>query len=103
MSDSQPEIRKNYFKNNISGIDISGSGVPVLGSATNYGLNIFKNNSEFAIVNNSQNTIIAIGNYWDTIDPDAIDNKIYDDDENSNSGPVIFEPFMDEVPDPDDD
>jgi parallel beta-helix repeat protein len=99
---ADPVIRRNTFENNHYGVIISGSSIPDFGLPTEDGQNIFNNNSEYAVKNNTSGSILAVGNYWNTTDPEAIDSKIYDDDEDSDSGPVIFEPYLAEAPDFDD-
>ncbi|MBU1945733.1 MAG: right-handed parallel beta-helix repeat-containing protein, partial [Nanoarchaeota archaeon] len=56
--------------------------------------NIF-NNTEYNFYNYQLSGILAEYNYWGTTDCNEIDNKIYDDEENTYAGEVVFEPFLD--------
>ncbi len=47
------------------------------------------------VYNETANTIYALRNYWGTTDPSYIESTlIYDDTQDSLSGPVIFQPFF---------
>lgn len=68
-----------------------------MGTASEYGENVFRRNESYALKNTSSDTVQAVGNYWNATDPSAIDDRIVDNEE-SGSGPVIFEPFLEEPP-----
>ena len=93
-----PTLRRNVIENNNVGVSISGSPSPNLGDSSGYGLNIIRNNAAFGIEHTTSDTIQAVGNYWDATSASEIDDKIYDDDEDGSSGPVIFDPFLEEPP-----
>ena len=47
----------------------------------------------FYIRNDSQNLVYAQGNDWGESNGAVIDDRLYDDDENNNVGPINFYPF----------
>jgi VCBS repeat-containing protein len=98
QASSAPVLRENHIEDNSIGISISGSLPPDLGTSSEYGLNVIQNNSTHDVENTSSDTIQAVGNYWGTTSASAIDNNIYDDDEDSGSGPVVFDPFLNAPP-----
>jgi hypothetical protein len=51
-------------------------------------------NGEWNLVNETPEQIPAWYNYWGMNDADSIDATIWDDDEDSLKGPVIFDPFL---------
>ena len=85
-----PVISGNSVVNNNLGIRLSGESTPSLGTASDYGRNVFRNNDDFAVRNNSDETVQAVGNYWNATTASAIEERL--------SGPVAFEPFLDEEP-----
>ena len=91
-------IQENVAQSNQHGILTSGSQVPELGTSSEYGKNLFRSNSGYALKNTSSETVQAVGNFWGSTSASAIDDKIYDDDEDGSSGPVIFDPFLEEPP-----
>lgn len=91
-------VRSNAIESNNIGVSISRSSTPTLGTPSEYGLNVIQNNSTYDVENTSSDTIQAVGNYWGTTSASAIDNNIYDDDEDSGSGPVVFNPFLNVPP-----
>ena len=90
-----PILRNNLIENNFEGVSLNSKGATLdLGTAANPGHNAFVNNLNHELVNFSNDTIFAINNYWVDIDSAVIDTvHIFDDDESSNSGPVMFIPF----------
>jgi murein DD-endopeptidase MepM/ murein hydrolase activator NlpD len=99
IQDAGGVVHRNIIKKNDTGIGISGSPIPDLGTPSSYGENIFRNNGDFAVRNYSGEAVQAVGNFWNATDASEIDDRIYDDDESSGSGPVEFQPFLDEPPD----
>jgi PKD repeat protein len=91
-------LRSSCILNNGSyGIYISGSIVPDLGR-NNYleaGVNVIKDNNSKGVqlYNNCLLDVNAIYNDWGVYTDTEIDNIIYDDDENSNRGEVLFNPW----------
>jgi hypothetical protein len=85
-----PTASDNTIENNGVGVSLSGSAAPSLGTASDYGRNVFRNNDDFAIRNNSDETVQAVGNYWNATTASAIEERL--------SGPVAFEPFLGEEP-----
>ncbi|PSQ87819.1 MAG: hypothetical protein BRD30_08155, partial [Bacteroidetes bacterium QH_2_63_10] len=91
-------VRSNVIEENDTGVFISGSSTPTLGTSSAYGVNVIQNNTAYGVRNASSDTIQAVGNYWGSADASTIDAKIYDDDEDSGSGPVVFDPFLQSPP-----
>jgi len=98
QSSPAPTFERNVIEENEAGVRLSGLSLPDLGTASNYGENVFRRNDSYAVKNTSNETVQAVGNYWDATSVSAIDDKIYDDDEDGSSGPVLFEPFLDAPP-----
>lgn len=82
----------------VAGVLTSGSFVPDLGTAQDFGNNlIFGNESLFEryeIVHNSMTKMFAIGNYWLAVTKAEIDQKIFDVGENQAAGEVVVVPFL---------
>ncbi|MFC2146411.1 DUF1565 domain-containing protein, partial [Acidobacteriota bacterium] len=89
-------ITGNTITNNRNGIFIKDSSQPDIGGGgESSGGNAIRNNENHDITNYSPHTIYAKNNYWDHSSEEDIDkNDIYDDDENSSSGEVVFVPFQ---------
>jgi hypothetical protein len=69
------------------------SGQPDLGTIKDFGRNAFLSNSGWEVYNNTPDTIYARYNDWESFDSLTIDaNHIFDDDENSSKGIIIFMP-----------
>ncbi len=100
--DASATVRRTIAEGNQTGVSISGSSTVDLGTSSTDRENILQNNGSYDVRNNTSNTISAIGNFWGLTDASAIDARIYDDDERSSAGPVLFEPFLNEEPDLDD-
>jgi parallel beta-helix repeat protein len=62
------------------------------------GNNIIRNNTNWNVVNMTENAVSAYRNYWGLADAAAIDATIEDDDEDGSLGPVNFDPFLTEEP-----
>jgi hypothetical protein len=63
------------------------------------GFNVIRNNEEWDFYNGCIYEIKAEYNYWDHTTAEEIDSlDIYDDDEDSESGAVDFEPFLTSLP-----
>jgi len=114
---SNPLVRRNTFIGNQGNVIlIAGKGVtpvtplPKLGGPFTHGdvgannFLIHYNDPPFNteagrvgqrhVYNETANTIYALYNYWGTSDPSYINTVlIYDDTQDSQSGPVIFQPF----------
>jgi hypothetical protein len=93
-----PTVRGNVIENNNVGVSVSGSLSSDLGTPSERGRNIIRNNTEFGVKNTTSDSVQAVGNYWSVTSASAIDDRIYDDEENSGSGPVIFDPFLNAPP-----
>jgi len=76
------------------GIDLGSTGAADGGPSPDSGLNAFLENGEWNIRNDAEDSIHAAYNYWGMFSADSIDASIMDDDEESLSGPVLFEPFL---------
>ncbi|MDX8339284.1 right-handed parallel beta-helix repeat-containing protein [Draconibacterium sp. IB214405] len=55
-------------------------------------------NSTYDIFNNSTQTINATNNYWNYTDPTIIEERIYDQVDNSSKGLVEYDPYLLEEP-----
>ena len=89
---TEPRISSNEIINNDSnGIYIINYAHPNL----NNGINAIYGNDHNNLYYNNSTTdqLDAYNNYWGTEDIEAIDNSIYDDDENINCGVVFFLPI----------
>jgi len=95
LENSSPTIRHCVINENLgNGIHIV-SGHPDLGTVNDPGGNDFIDNFGWEVYNNTPDTIYAQQNYWEEEDSAEIDNNhIFDDDENSSKGMVIFTPFI---------
>ncbi len=58
------------------------------------GMNAFLENGNWNLRNMTPDTIFTCYNFWGLTDPDSIDARIRDDEEDSQYGPVIFEPCL---------
>ena len=99
VSAGEAKLRSNTIRwNNECGIKIRGAGID-LGNETDAdsGMNAILENGEWNIWSNIPDTIFAWYNYWGLNDADSIDATIWDDDEDSLTGPVLFEPFLDDL------
>ncbi len=105
-----PTFRGNHIKNNTRyGIYINGnSSVPNLGANNpeDKGNNTIRDNDSggspfpYQVYNATANTINAHYNFWGYTTAPEIDAHIYDNDENSGLGEVLFEPWLDDEPTP---
>ena len=95
-------VTGNQIRWNPWGITIQGRPKPNLGNinntdTTDNGKNYFINNFARGIdlFNTTPDSIYAQNNYWNTIDPDSVEMKIFHKpDTTANYGLVIFTPFM---------
>ena len=88
-------VRNSIFKNNTYGVLSEGYYTDLGKNSTDsVGNNIFTGNTDYDIKNRNSQTIYAIMNKWDGTTSAEIDNKLYDDDENSSLGEVIFTPWQ---------
>ena len=94
VDDAGGSVQTTVFQNNNIGISISEPQMFNLGTPSAYGLNVIRNNETYDVKITSPDTIQAVGNYWGTTTASVIDANIYDDNEDSGSGPVLFEPFL---------
>lgn len=94
------QVRRTTIKNNtLVGVDIFESGIDLgLNEIGEEGRNIIGQNGVCNISNMTSDTIFACHNYWDVIDTAKIDETLCDDDEDQQFGPVIYHPFLTEVP-----
>jgi parallel beta-helix repeat protein len=94
--DCKSIITGNTITNNKNGIYIKDNSQPDIGGGgESSGGNVIKNNENHDITNYSPHTIYAKNNFWDHSTEEDIDKyDIYDDDENSSSGKVVFVPFQ---------
>jgi parallel beta-helix repeat protein len=96
---SNTRIRGNTVQNN------SSCGIWILVTASDLGnkveadsgKNAILQNGEWNLKNESADSISAWYNYWGINDTESIDSTIWDDDEDSLAGPVIFEPFLSDL------
>ena len=100
---TSPQLRGNNFSNNLSyAIYINGNSSPSLGEniSTDPGRNVFHNNysGQYQIYNGSTNQIHAVGNLWDWSTAPEIDSHIYDDEENTSFGAILFSPWLSDLP-----
>ena len=94
------KVRRTIIKDNtLVGVDIHEPGID-LGRDNDEegGYNIIGQNLICNISNMTSDTIYACRNYWDISDTAKIDESICDDDEDQMYGPVIFSPFLTQVP-----
>lgn len=100
---TSPQLRGNNFSNNLSyAIHINGNSSPSLGEnlTPDPGRNVFHNNhsGQYQIFNASANQIHALGNFWDWDNAPEIDSHLYDDEENSSFGAILFSPWLSDLP-----
>jgi len=98
---SRPTLRLNKIDSTRrAGAFVLGANVPDLGQNGKPGHNSFTNNEDLAVVNHSNTPIQAFGNYWESsagvlLDSEhAIDQVIWDNEENSAAGAVDFSGFL---------
>ncbi|MDP2359832.1 MAG: right-handed parallel beta-helix repeat-containing protein [bacterium] len=100
---SSPDIsHSRIVDNSYTGLRIE-SGQPRFGAADHSarGYNTFLGNgggAGFQVRNETSNTIEGCYNDWGVYTAAAIDALIYDDNEASSRGPVIFDPFIIDAP-----
>ncbi len=84
-------IRKSVFKDNLAGIRMVDGNIDVTDS-------VFENNKEYAVFNESTNTLNAINNWWnDAAGPIVVNGEINDPREKVR-GNVLFSPFLTSLP-----
>ena len=101
ISSEDISIRNNRFESNRIGVNIWDARdyhFIFLGKnhTDSLGNNTFTANSEYDIYNDTPIKIYAIGNKFDGTTAQEIDAKIYDDNEKSSNGEVIFTPWLQE-------
>lgn len=91
------KIRNNLISGNLWGITAIYYNNIDLGKIDDYGGNIIydnsNNNIEYALFNNSNNDIQAVGNYWGHADGQSIEDVIFHKADSSIYGLVNYEPF----------
>ncbi|MFN3560441.1 MAG: right-handed parallel beta-helix repeat-containing protein [Chloroherpetonaceae bacterium] len=97
-----PIITGNFIKGNLWGVTIQGTAQPNLGDLSNSnpdddGRNTFIDNlqgtTNYALYNNTSNTIRAQNNFWGTTDLALIQQRIWGAGDIQNPPSVIFQPF----------
>lgn len=97
-----PIITGNFIKGNLWGVTIQGTAQPNLGDLSNSnpdddGRNTFIDNlqgtTNYALYNNTTNTVRAQNNFWDTTDLASISERIWGAGDVQNPTTVIFQPF----------
>lgn len=89
-------VRNNQIRGNLWGITILSNAVIDLGTATDYGNNVFKNNGNagntVAFFNNTPNQVSAIGNCWreDELSNDAMVQSVIG---SQTANTVSFKPY----------
>ena len=87
---SRPTVRGSQIRTSPYGIIILDYSCPFLGSEEEGGGNRIQGNSQWEIYNLSPLRIQAQGNFWGKDQPAEIDRRIYDDEEDSRLGEVVF-------------
>lgn len=89
-------IRNNVITGNLWGITAIYYHTIDLGTAEDHGNNSFfdngNNGETYALYNNANNDISAIGNYWGSNDPDFAETVIFHQPDQSNLGLVTYQP-----------
>ncbi|MCS6989719.1 MAG: right-handed parallel beta-helix repeat-containing protein [Chloroherpetonaceae bacterium] len=97
-----PIITGNFIKGNLWGVTIQGTAQPNLGDLSNSnpdddGRNTFIDNlqgsTNYALYNNTSNTIRAQNNFWGTTDLAQIQQRIWGQGDAQNPATVIYLPF----------
>jgi len=97
-----PIITGNFIKGNLWGVTIQGTAQPNLGDLSNSnpdddGRNTFIDNlqgtTNYALYNNTSNTIRAQNNFWGTTDLALIQQRIWGAGDIQNPPTVVFTPF----------
>jgi parallel beta-helix repeat protein len=90
---STPTISSSFIVNNLShGIHLETNSQPTIGNSE-CATNDIYGNGGYDLYNNTNKTINARYNYWNSIDPAFVGARIYDKGENSALGTVYFEPM----------
>ncbi len=89
-------LRDCLFDGNLVGLEISDERYNNLGlnNSTERGNNTFLNSTGYDIKNTIPERVYAYGNIFEGLTSDAIDNKIFDDNEDNEVGAVIFDPII---------
>jgi len=82
-------LNNNFSKAGDSGILIDG----VKSERNNFSLNNLEQNAEFNLINKQEANILAVNNWWGSVNVSEIKKSIYDRKENKRSGTVYFRPF----------
>ncbi len=97
-----PIITGNFIKGNLWGVTIQGTAQPNLGDLSNSnpdddGRNTFIDNlqgtTNYALYNNTINTVRAQNNFWGTTDLALIQQRIWGAGDIQNPPSVVFQPF----------
>ena len=87
-------INRCNFTNNTIGLYHTGNYACLGANATDsIGENVFAGNTEYNVYNNSGNIVYAMMNDWSVYDDASIDETIFDDNENTYKGEVVFSPW----------
>ncbi|MGH7595926.1 MAG: PKD domain-containing protein, partial [bacterium] len=95
-------VRNSRVIGNNRGIHIA-RGAPNLGTLTDPGFNAIYNNADYQLYNATTNTILAQNNFWSATDSATIDARVFDDEENTQTGTtgiLIFSPWLNQEPSP---
>ncbi len=99
-TNSDISVYNSIIENNLSyGVFVFGGNPDFGSSSSNPGLNTIINNdsNEYQFYNTSSNNINAYYNTWGYENVNAIDQHIFDDNESSSSGEVLFDPWFVEI------
>ncbi len=90
-------VRRNYISGNLWGITLQGTANPEFGTEDIHGQNVIFNNGNggqtYALYNNTQKDVSAIGNYWGTNNPDEAENYIFHQPDQGDLGLVSYLPI----------
>ncbi len=90
------KLRGNFIDNNTNfGVYIYEVPVPDLGqnNLTDKGRNTFTNH-DYDVYNDCSSTVDAYYNYWGTTTESAIEDNIFDDDDDVSKGAILFDPWL---------
>ncbi len=99
-TNSDISVYNSIIENNLSyGVFVYGGNPDFGSSSSSPGLNTIINNdsNEYQFYNTSSNNINAYYNTWGYENVNAIDQHIFDDNESSSSGEVLFDPWFVEI------
>ena len=88
-------VSNSDFRNNEIGVQNYSKWLSLGANATDSaGYNVFANNTTYNVKNSMRQKVYAIMNDWNMYDSLSIDATLYDDNENVNSGEVVFSPWI---------